>query len=1298
MGIRQDVFGLEQIYRLQIEGQWSTKEDVWLSPSPFGKISPFGYFTGGSQNNGSAVTRLDFSNDSAGVSVKGPLSIARGNHNGLSSSSHGYIVGGWQNPTYYTTVDRIDYTNDTATASPKGPLSLSRRGNSSSTNANFGYIGGGLFPSYLTTVERIDYSNDNTTASPKGPLSAATRYGVGATGNQSFGYFGGGGDPTVSTIDRIDYSNDTANASPKGLLSIAKQRFDATGNASFGYFAGGIDSSPFSTVDRIDYSNDTATAPAKGPLTSPGRYGLAATGNASSGYFCGGTPSGPLSKIDRIDYSNDTATATTIGNMPFTVLFGSAFSPTEQGNPNPTIFPASTVRENVAPHGFDTGYFGGGGTYGGSFYSTVDRVDYSNDTVAASAKGPLTSARYRHAAVGNASFGYFGGGKLIWTAPSVPLSTVDRIDYGNDTATAVAKGPLISANFLITATGNQNFGYFGGGYTPGGPTSRIQRIDYNNDTATASPKGGLNTARYGLAATGNTSFGYFMGGEPGEKSTVDRIDYSNDTANLSPKGNLSTGRARFGATGNASFAYSGGGNPGPSPISSVDRFDYSNDIATAVVKGPLSSARHGIHATGNSSFGYFGGGYHAGPQISTVDRVDYSNDTAAAAVKGPLSQTRNQSAATSSRENAMPLKGPGILEVPVSFADGTYATPNTGYFAGGYAPTYSSSVDRIDYANDDAAPVTKGPLVNPIADNAAGLSSKDYGYFAGGRPGPSVSEISSIQRIDYLNDTATALVRGNMTATSKEFSGTNTSNFGYLFKGSLPTVERLDYSNDTATTLAKAPLPNNVNLNQTAGNQSFGYGLGHKPGSGSKVSRIDYSNDTATALERGLLATEMGEATASGNAEFGYVFGGIYGGSRLSTTQRVDYANDTATGVTKGPMTVVRQSLASTGDTSFGYMSGGKPGPLSTVDRIDYSNDTATASLKGPLSAARYLHARASARSDALSVIGPSVVSNAAAMSVPNPTKVGYFIGGRRSPGQSGTTDVERIDYSNDTATAVVKGSLSITLLRAAATANNFFGYVGGGSIPGSPYITSTVQRIQFTNDTVTALERGQLTVAKSALSATGNSNFGYFGAGNEGAPNYSASRVDRIDYSNDTATAVEKGSLTLNRNSGTATGNQSFGYFSGGFAESPNFAKTSTVDRIDYGNDTATASPKGPLTSIRYNNAATGNSDFGYFGGGSAGLSFPVSTVDRIDYSNDTATASPKGPLSRDYGTSNLAATGNADFGYFGGGYVWPFNSSIVDRIDYSNDTATASLRGPLVYTRQLATACSGAANALPQ
>ena len=127
------------------------------------------------------------------------------------------------------------------------------------------------------------------------------------------------------------------------------------------------------------------------------------------------------------------------------------------------------------------------------------------------------------------------------------------------------------------------------------------------------------------------------------------------------------------------------------------------------------------------------------------------------------------------------------------------------------------------------------------------------------------------------------------------------------------------------------------------------------------------------------------------------------------------------------------------------------------------------------------------------------------------------------------------------------------------------------------------------------------------------------------------------------------------------------FGYFAGG--HSP---VTTTIDRIDYSNDTATAAVKGPLAEGRRNHGATTNSSFGYFGGGSPGLS----SVNRVDYSSDTSTAAVKGPLTRTIPNLYKSSTGNADFGYFAGGYP---SNSIIDRVDYSNDTATASLKGNL-------------------
>ena len=80
-----------------------------------------------------------------------------------------------------------------------------------------------------------------------------------------------------------------------------------------------------------------------------------------------------------------------------------------------------------------------------------------------------------------------------------------------------------------------------------------------------------------------------------------------------------------------------------------------------------------------------------------------------------------------------------------------------------------------------------------------------------------------------------------------------------------------------------------------------------------------------------------------------------------------------------------------------------------------------------------------------------------------------------------------------------------------------------------------------------------------------------------------------------------------------------------------------------------------------------------GWFGGGNTPT--VISRVDRIDFSNDTGTANIRGPLS--LARSSLAATGNSNYGWFGGGAIpTPAVVSRVDRIDFSNDSSTASIR----------------------
>ena len=106
-------------------------------------------------------------------------------------------------------------------------------------------------------------------------------------------------------------------------------------------------------------------------------------------------------------------------------------------------------------------------------------------------------------------------------------------------------------------------------------------------------------------------------------------------------------------------------------------------------------------------------------------------------------------------------------------------------------------------------------------------------------------------------------------------------------------------------------------------------------------------------------------------------------------------------------------------------------------------------------------------------------------------------------------------------------------------------------------------------------------------------------------------------------ATAPTKGNLSIARDSLKSTGAMLIFWvlYAGGYAPSIPSPIT-TVDRIDYSNDTAVASVRGSLTETVTNHGATGSPSFGYAGAGGGDLG---TRIDRVDYSNDTATAVTK-------------------------------------------------------------------------
>ena len=95
----------------------------------------------------------------------------------------------------------------------------------------------------------------------------------------------------------------------------------------------------------------------------------------------------------------------------------------------------------------------------------------------------------------------------------------------------------------------------------------------------------------------------------------------------------------------------------------------------------------------------------------------------------------------------------------------------------------------------------------------------------------------------------------------------------------------------------------------------------------------------------------------------------------------------------------------------------------------------------------------------------------------------------------------------------------------------------------------------------------------------------------------------------------------------------------------------------------------------------AVAESPFGYFAGGrGGGQPGPRSDVDRVDYSNDTSIASVRGPLDRH--RFYTGAIGSLSYAYVVAGNTGGGDAdaeTTVSRIDYSNDTNIAAPKGPL-------------------
>jgi hypothetical protein len=583
--------------------------------------------------------------------------------------------------------------------------------------------------------------------------------------------------------------------------------------------------------------------------------------------------------------------------------------------------------------------------------SSIDRLDYYNDTVTTTRQGylplsPTELRSYGGVMASSTSNGYFMGGAANNS------SYIGRISYADETVTVLTTARSDTPVNNMGVAGNQYYGWTF-------HSDNVARIDYSNDDVLMSFRSSPSITGPYRRSCGNLSYAWSNGSNAStDGERVDRLDYSNDTQSPLPKGSLTYDSYRGGAHSNANYGWFGGGYDTPAGRTDVCRIDFSNDTATASPRGPLAKAGGYMSATGNPNYGYYGGGAVPGTFSSDIQRIDYANDTSTALFRSKLSSGRYGVAAGSAAEYGLPNVGANTPENWSPAIKNDY-----GYWVG--TTTTSSAISRLEFANDTNSPTNRLFALDTTA-RLAGASSENYGYSGHGFPGN-----AKIARLDYMNDTKTMVFRSLLNAANPNkywYSATSNTNYGWWAGGapaSQSDVNRTDWSNDTTLPLVRGNLSAARYAMGSAGNSNYGWFGGGMSPTTSRVDRIDYSNDGVTASVRGSISPGANrKQAAAGNANYGWWAGGQPAGS-ISIITRIDYSNDTPNSTPRGSLVAAGYALGAFSNDSYGWFSGGVS-RQTRVDRVDFSNDNVTASPRGNLRIERYFHAGISATMNGL--------------------------------------------------------------------------------------------------------------------------------------------------------------------------------------------------------------------------------------------------------------------------------------------------------------------------------------------
>ena len=909
-----NVFGLNEVYDLQKDNA----TDLDLNIPGLG----YGYLLAGEFPVITTVDRYDLATET--MSQPGTnLPQGRAQHQSFADpNNYGYYGGGYNGPpaVFFSNTFRYDFSNETITDISQNAPDGNRNRRARLYNPSYGYFVGG---SPSSKIDRLDFSTQTYTS--PGNLPSVNSW-PGTTSSPSYGYVGGGETPSLTcTIQRMDFSVETF-SSPGGLPTSVGQICQTIESNTTGYWGGGyISGGTTCHIERLDFSTEVAS---KNPgYMSIKRSRGSAIKSPNFGYFCNGNTPSYISTISRLDFSTDT-----VSDNPPVGRSAAGRASFEINRPQVFKF---VPGNNVWKESPNQGFYGSGQDASSNALSTISKIDFSSETLSNPSATTTTSPIFM-IGTQNSNYGYYVNGY----DSTNNHCTVNRFDFSNETLVNSAA----KTNRATRGAGgveSKDYAYFGGGYGPGN-LSTIDRMDFSTEV-TSLPGTFISQARGGLCGSNNENYGYFAGGTNSPIPTlhncrIDRIDFSTETV-TNPPVSLSDDKRFVGGFESQSYGYFAGGSAPSAAVdagcrSNIDKMDFSSETLERL-SAQLSVKRDLPGATSNFAYGYIGGGRVFPPttiRVSTIDRLDFISDT----ISTPSSTL------PSARSAAVGVSG-GISTRRVGGA-------TDGYFAGGRTATYESTIDRLEFATETVGNRSTFAQLPAAKAYITSTYNSNYGYFAGGQPGPGTTALCTIDRLDFSNETI-AGAHTSVPVLQMGGAGVQNSNYGYFGGGNTPPgggfnsdIERLDFSTES-TSLPGNHLTKNRYLPGAVQSSSHGYfgGGGSQPSPAiyeCTIDRFDFTTETATDLGDSLDNGILGVFAVKTN-NYGYFAGGtrVPAPDSICVINRLDFTTETVS-TTSGQLSQNRYGGGSASSINYGYFVGGVDFNVSTIDRLDFAAET----------------------------------------------------------------------------------------------------------------------------------------------------------------------------------------------------------------------------------------------------------------------------------------------------------------------------------------------------------------------